>query len=203
MADVQEVRSFWFGTRATTPAEFDTKARRWFMGGADLDREIIERFTGDVERALAGELDGWAAEPPGRVALVLLLDQFPRSVFRGTPRSVAGDERAQRLVLEAFDQGIDRGLPHEERLFLIMPLMHSEDMALQERGAKLVDELIAIAPDYRSVYDITANQSKRYREIVGRYGRFPHRNESLGRTSTPEEIEFMRTWEYLPDPPKK
>ena len=168
---------------------------RWYQGGPELDREIRERFSGAVEAALAGELAAWSRDIGGRVALLLLLDQFTRSIYRDTARAYAGDAEAQRLALEAFDRGLDEGIDHEWHNFLIMPLVHAESVALQERAVAEMERLHSAAPEaLRHVYDMGLEQAHKYQEIIARFGRFPHRNAVLGRASTPEETEFLRDW---------
>jgi uncharacterized protein (DUF924 family) len=195
MSDAQEILSFWFGPLAASPAEYQRKLQRWYVASPDLDREIAERFTGDVERALAGELDAWRGEPRACLALIVILDQFTRTLFRNKAQAFAGDRLAQELAIELFDRGADRELTTEERFMLIMPLMHAENPALQERAGQLFEELTAeMPPDYRPFYGTGNQQSRKYRDLIARFGRFPFRNEALGRPSTPEEIEFLRDW---------
>jgi uncharacterized protein (DUF924 family) len=198
---VDEVLAFWFGERATTSEEFLRKIRRWFMGGPALDAEIRDRFASLVEQALAGELDDWSRTARGRLALILLLDQFTRSIYRDDPRMYAGDARAQALSTDALDRGMDRELPTEERHFLMMPLVHAEDLALQDRSVATVEALIADAPDcQQAALAMAIEQSRKYRDVIARFGRFPHRNAILGRTSTPEEQHFLADWEQKSRP---
>ena len=147
---IDEVLAFWFGTPATTAEEFGKKIKRWYMGGPALDAEIRESFGPLVERGLAGELDDWAQTIRGRLALVLVLDQFPRSVYRNDPRSYAGDAKAQALALEALDRGLAKDLDVEQRNFLVMPLLHAENLALQERS---VIELQAVSDAALSLWE--------------------------------------------------
>ena len=194
MRTADEVLEFWFGTPATNEAELMHKLRRWFAGG-DMDREIRERFGDTVAAAVAGELDGWAAEPRGRLALVILLDQLTRNTMRNQPAMYAGDAKAQRLSLEAFDQGLDKELAWIERVFLAMPLAHSEDVGLQRRGSEIAHVRAAdVQPPYEKMSAMGLEQTEKYLGVIERFGRFPHRNAILGRTSTPEEEEFLRTW---------
>ena len=193
---MDEVLEFWFEKPATTTEEYGRKIRRWYMGGAALDEQIRERFTSLVESALAGALNDWPQTPRGRVGLILLLDQFTRSIYRDDPRSYAGDERAQALAVEAFDRGIDRELSIEERLFLTMPFLHSEDLALQERGVVAMEAIVADAAEFQKpMLAMGTEQSRKYRDLIAQFGRFPHRNVLLGRTSTPEEEAFLLDWE--------
>jgi uncharacterized protein (DUF924 family) len=192
---VEDVLSFWFGEPAQDAAALGSKQKRWFMGGPDFDREIRERFAPTVERALAGDLDDWASTVRGRLALILVLDQFPRNIFRDTPRAFAGDARAQKLAVEALDAGLDRELGFEERMFLKLPLAHAEDLALQERSVVETDKVMGeVAEWQRPLFARGTEQARKYREVIARFGRFPHRNAALGRTSTPEEEVFLVDW---------
>lgn len=193
---IDEVLEFWFDRPATTTEEYGRKVKRWYMGGTALDAEIRERFAALVERALAGGLDDWTQTARGRLALILVLDQFPRSISRDTPAAYAGDERAQALAVEAFDRGVDRELSIEERQFLTMPFLHAEDLALQERGVAAMDALVADAAEFQKpMLAMGVEQSRKYRDLIARFGRFPHRNALLGRTSTPEEQAFLVDWQ--------
>lgn len=197
----ETVLSFWFGTAATNEDEMP-RIRRWFRGGAAMDEEVARRFGPTVEAALRREIDDWAATARGRLALVLLLDQMTRSLYRNDLRSYAGDAQAQALSAEAFDREMHRELDFPERMFLAMPMAHAEDVALQERAARLATELAAGAPpEYRVMSAMTVEQTAKYLGIIRRFGRFPHRNTILGRASTPEEIEFLKTWADV-QPPK-
>ena len=195
LASADEVLEFWFGTPMTTEADVMAKAQRWFNGGKAMDREVKGRFGETIEAALAGKLDDWASTPRGRLALVILLDQLTRNAFRGQPRTYAGDAKAQGLASEAFDTGLDQSLSCIERMFLSMPLLHAEDAALQRRSAELARIIGAAAPAlYAKGFLMHLEQADKYLAIVTRFGRFPHRNEILGRRSTPEEAEFLRDW---------
>jgi len=200
MSTPQEVLSFWFGEPAQGADELMMKMRRWYQGGEEMDRAIGDRFGADTEAALLGERDRWAKELHGRVALILLLDQFPRSLWRDQPKAYAGDPQAQRLACQAFDEGLEKKVSIEERNFLIMPLVHAEDLALQERAVSLMDRLVADAPaPLQPVFAMGIEQTRKYRDLIARYGRFPHRNPVLGRSSTPEELELLKTWrEFVP-----
>ena len=190
-----DVLGYWF-----RDPPFDATAsmpwmRRWFQGGPEVDREIVARFATAVEAAVAGGFPSWEAEPRDRLALVILLDQFTRNVFRDDPRTFAGDPRAQRLAVDALDRGLDRPLSFWERLFLGMPLRHAEDAAFQRRGLAQARQLVEECPPaLESIAAMSVEQSEKYLGIVERFGRFPHRNETLGRISTPEEEAFLVDW---------
>jgi uncharacterized protein (DUF924 family) len=197
MSEVQpdDVLAFWFGEPATTMPDLMVKIRRWFRGGPAFDDEVRAKFGQTTEDALAGKLDAWLAHPKGWLALLIVLDQLTRNIFRGNPRTHAGDPRAVALALEAIESGRYDALGFEERGFAHTPLLHAEDLALQERFAELVTKFVASVPEaVRPGWSAGLEQSKKYLDIIKRFGRFPHRNEILGRQSTPEEIEFLRTW---------
>ena len=191
---LDHVLPFWFGEPAADPETLGSKLRRWYAGGQALDAEIRERFSALLDRAVAGEIEV-PASARDRLALIVVLDQFPRSVCRDTPQAYAGDARAQALARELFDAGEDAGFSLEERLFLIMPLVHAEDLALQERGVAEMERLVATAPAaLRPLFGMGIEQSRKYRDVIARFGRFPHRNAILGRESTAEELAVLRDW---------
>jgi uncharacterized protein (DUF924 family) len=192
MASAEEVHAFWFGPRpATEPSLLRAKMQRWYEAGPALDDQIRKKFGADVERALAGELDSWAATPQGRISLIVLLDQFTRNIFRDTPRAFAGDKKAQPLAIEALESVLLYN--HEERQFLIMPLLHAEDPGLQEMSVHEMEAHVEAAPQpLKALYAEGLETARRYRDTIARFGRFPHRNAILGRANTPEEEEFLR-----------
>ncbi|HEX6733664.1 MAG TPA: DUF924 family protein [Azonexus sp.] len=172
-----EVLNFWF--RELTP-------HQWFRGGAELDELITRRFAPLLGTAIRNECDDWAATPRGRLALIILLDQFSRHVFRDTAQSFALDIKAQHLCIEGIEGGMDAALTSTERHFFYMPLMHSEDMKLQ---ALSIEKFTALRNEAEAILGF----AKGHASMVERFGRFPHRNESLQRISTPQEEEFLRS----------
>lgn len=194
---IEDVLAFWFGEPAATTEELGRKMKRWYMGGPELDAEIRQRFGALVEQALAGELDHWAETIEGRLALILLLDQFTRSIYRNDRKTYAGDAKAQALAVEALDRGLDKQLPVEQRNFMLMPLAHAESVALQERNVTEMDQLYADAAGWQQkILAMGVEQSHKYRDLIVRFGRFPHRNELLGRQSTQDEKAFLVDWEH-------
>jgi uncharacterized protein (DUF924 family) len=183
---IDDVLEYWFGPDLAGPIP-DELSKRWFRGSEAFDREVRERFGPDVERAARGELEDWAGTPRGRLALVLLLDQFTRNIHRGDGRAFACDARARELALAGVERGDDRALPAAARSFLYMPLMHAEDLELQDRGVALFEAL-----DRETSGGDHAKYARMHRDIIARFGRFPHRNARLGRESTEEEIEFLK-----------
>jgi uncharacterized protein (DUF924 family) len=202
MITPRDVLAYWFEPAATTEQELMEQIRRWFMGGPALDAEITRRFGAAVEAAVDGGLEDWMATPDGRLALVILLDQLTRNVFRDQPRMYAGDARAQRIAVASLSDGTAETLGYVERVFMTMPLLHAEDLELQDRLASLVDALAAEAPPlYRKMAAMHSEQSTKFRAVIARFGRFPHRNALHGRATTDEEAAFLVDW-HQKGPPK-
>lgn len=185
----EDVLQFWFGAPGDPPLR---NAERWYAKSDEFDAECARRFGPSIEAAVRGELDEWRKTPRGRLALVILLDQLSRNVFRGTPRSFAQDPLARDLAVEAMAAGDERVLSLVERSFLYMPLMHAEDVGLQHRCVAAFGRLVDEAPpELRSYFERGLDFAKRHEEIVERFGRFPHRNQILGRASSREEETFL------------
>ncbi len=190
--EIAEVLMFWFGS---TDLMADVDAERqamWWQGGADLDAQITAQFGALHALAAAGQLDHWRASLHGRLALILLLDQLSRNIHRGTPSAFAQDEAARALTLTALDLGLHHDLSLHQQTFLLMPLEHAEDLALQERSVAAFSTLVDSAPAaqkdtaaYLLSFAIT------HRDIIARFGRFPHRNALLGRDPTAEESAWL------------
>ncbi len=176
----RDILDFWFG-----PPPHAVRAE-WFRKDSAFDATIRERFGGAVEAALGGAYRDWRGDPRGALARVLLLDQFTRNAYRDTPRAFAGDPDALATAIPVVDAGLDGGLDAFERWFLYLPFEHAEDPAMQERSialfARLRDETGHAAP---------LEWAEKHAAVVRRFGRYPHRNAILGRTSTPEEIAFL------------
>lgn len=177
--DFSEILDFWFG-----PPDSPERGRPrkvWFQKSDSFDAEIRSRFLGTWERAARGELERWQATPLACLALVVVLDQFPRNMFRGTARAFSSDSAALAASESLVGRGFDRPLLPVERVFAYLPFEHAEDLAAQRRSLALFETLDSGYRDY----------ARRHYEIVSRFGRFPHRNAILGRQSTAEEIEFL------------
>lgn len=195
IATPEEVLEYWFGQPAKTVPDAVRKTKRWFEGGFGLDDEINARFGATVDAAMAGQLDAWASTPRGRLALILVLDQLTRNRFRGRAEMYDADPKAQALALAGLDGGAGDGLEVWERIFLIMPLHHAEDLALQRRARRELEGIVADATGpWTAIVPASIEQSDKYNAMIERFGRFPHRNEILGRDSTAEEQEVLRDW---------
>jgi uncharacterized protein (DUF924 family) len=186
MSRADEVLAYWFG-------EGEEFQKFWFGQSDETDKHIKSEFGADVEKALKGEHDEWAHTARGRLALIILLDQMTRNIFRGTPRAFAGDPKALALAKEGLDRGMDKGLGIFERLFFRMPLMHSEVLADQDACVRTMKALESeCAAEHKKAVESSSDYAVRHRDIVARFGRFPHRNKIVGRESTAEETEFLK-----------
>jgi uncharacterized protein (DUF924 family) len=179
-----DVLAFWFG-REDDPGYGEFRSQ-WFQKDGAFDREVTDRFGDLYERAAAGELDAWREEAESCLALVIVLDQFPRNMFRGDARTHTTDGKALDAAKYAIERALDRELPAFGRMFLYMPFMHAENVEDQRRSVELFERLAA-EPGGPDVVEYAVG----HREIVERFGRFPHRNAILGRETTPEEAEFL------------
>ncbi len=198
MDKIQAILQFWFeGVDDSTPIDKGKRPfSKWFKGGTALDQEIRERFEGDLDSALIGEYRAWEESAQGALALVLLCDQFPRNIYRGTPRMYTADALARELTLRLTAGRKERALDLIERVFVYMPLMHAEDIRAQRLSVgyftELVEESRKRNPANTHYYSYSLDYANRHRAIIDRFGRFPHRNKISGRASTPEEIEFLK-----------
>ncbi len=172
-AEARQVLDFWFE---------ESSPEQWFKRDAAFDATIRERFGALRERGAAGELDGWSTTAEGCVALVIVLDQFPRNLFRDDPRAFATDEKARGILRRALDRGFDKALSWRQRQFLYMPLQHSEQAA---------DQALSVALYATLGNDEVLKFARAHKEIIDRFGRFPHRNSVLGRKSSRAELAFL------------
>ncbi len=188
----EEILAFWFGQLGPNGLPPQEKMNLWFQGRAAFDEEIRTRFGAEIEAALVGERDTWAETPRGRLALILLLDQFTRNVYRGTERAFAGDAKARELAQSAIDAGEEKGHAAIERYFCYMPFMHAEELATQDRAVACFRRLAQEAPPaVKPRVEQAIDYAIQHRTVIERFGRFPARNEALGRESTPEEIDLL------------
>jgi uncharacterized protein (DUF924 family) len=188
------IHQFWFGTpledAAVTARE---RARLWWSKNPEVDNEIRRRFESCVTKAGSGEIDHWASNPQNRLTLILLTDQFPRSIYRDSARAFAFDSKALSLARDGIDAGFDLSLRPLEKVFFYLPLEHSESLADQQRSVSLFQKLVDEAgPDQKPTFEEYLDFAVRHRSIISRFDRFPHRNKALGRLSTPEELSFLQ-----------
>ncbi|MEN9225716.1 MAG: DUF924 family protein [Thermostichus sp. HHBFW_bins_43] len=181
----EEILRFWFGDPAEP--EYGQPRPEWFKKDPAFDRRIENLFLPLYEQAAAGQLEPWQGSPSTCLALIVVLDQFPRNMFRNTPRAFATDPLALRAARQAVAQGFDRQLLPVQRWFVYLPFEHSENLADQQQSLQLFRQLESDPASHNAI-----DYARRHLEIIEQFGRFPHRNAILGRPSTPEELEFLQ-----------
>jgi uncharacterized protein (DUF924 family) len=193
MESVDSILHYWFGNNADDAEVVREKTVLWWKKNPEVDEEIRRRFEAMLESEIKGELASWGNSPRGQLARMLLLDQFPRNMYRGTARAFTYDEQARRLARQALDQGVDRKLRPVERVFIYLPFEHSEDVQDQATGVQLFEALLEEVPaTVKQPFQNFLDFAKKHKEIVDNFKRFPHRNALLGRDSTPQELEFLK-----------
>jgi uncharacterized protein (DUF924 family) len=193
MDEARAVREFWFGAERLSAEAIERRKDFWFGAGTGQhDEEIRTRFGELLEHAAAGRLASWADGPRRRLSLIILLDQFPRNMFRGTARAFDYDEQALALALTGMQSGADGALDFAERLFFYMPLEHAESLEAQDESVAAFRRLLAeVPPELHATFADSLRFAEEHRSIIERFGRFPHRNAVLGRTSTRQETEWL------------
>jgi uncharacterized protein (DUF924 family) len=193
-----DILEFWFGHRPYTRPVVARHARLWFgdPNAPELrpqaDEALRLRFSALAAAAARGDFDVWESSPRRRLALILLLDQIPRSIYRGTAQAYVQDRRALALAVSGTQLGADAALDPVERIFFYMPMQHAESRELQEESVSAFRRLAAEGPaEFAPLFALAAKRAEQHREVVERFGRFPHRNLILGRESTPEEREWL------------
>jgi uncharacterized protein (DUF924 family) len=189
----EKLLEFWFADAAFSPGRASARSDMWFGSSPVLDRECRTRYGALLEAAGRGELDAWQAKARPALALVVLLDQIPRNIFRGTARMFAFDGHALARAVAACDAGFVAELHPIEAAFLYLPFEHAENLAMQDRGVAGLEALAARAePGFREIVAGFLDYARRHREVIRRFGRFPHRNAVLGRAATPDEQAYLR-----------
>jgi uncharacterized protein (DUF924 family) len=188
----QDVHRFWFEDATADPQAAQARNGVWFGASADFDAAVRQRFEPAIDTAARGELASWEKAPQSCVSLVIVLDQFPRNVHRASPGAFAYDALALAVTKRAIAAGHRDALSEPERAFLLMPYQHVEDAAAQREGVALFEQMRADAPPaWHAFCDGILRYAHLHLEIIERFGRFPHRNAVLGRSSTPEEREYL------------
>lgn len=189
----EEVLDYWFGS-LSSPSDYPSeKASIWFAGGDSVDKEIRLHFSDYVQKAANEELAEWANSPKGRLALIILLDQFTRNIYRNNKKAFAYDHLARKLVLEGIAKGDDRKLYPVERFFFYLPLEHAENRDLQVLSVAVYQKIAEeTSGEMRKRASSYLHYAKQHMAIIDRFGRYPHRNIVLGRDSTTEEVEFLK-----------
>lgn len=189
---VHEILEFWFGVEPSDEAVIREKGASWFSSSPELDAEIKQRFGADVEKAASGEYNSWLEIPKRRLAAIILLDQFTRNIYRGTAQAFATDHLALKWAREGIAAGLDQELRPIERSFFYMPLMHAEELEAQDQCIRLFEALVAETDGELSKnFENNLRFSHLHRDLIVEFGRFPYRNSTLGRESTPEELAHL------------
>jgi uncharacterized protein (DUF924 family) len=192
MHEIEDVLSYWLTPSPRTAAEAEARKEFWFTGGAAIDEEIRTRFGALVAEARSGARAGWSATPRGALALIILIDQFSRNLYRGTPEAFSHDGVALGLARAGFDAGWFDALDPIERMFAAMPFRHAEEVEAQKRGVALaVTDALASPPHLEEFLIYSVDWARKHLDVIARFGRFPHRNAALGRASTPAEAEYL------------
>ena len=194
---IEDILQFWFGGFPTPYTADVSKADMWFKNGEAYDSEVFINFGVDYDKACNGELDHWQDSYRGRLALIILLDQFSRHIHRGTAQAFAQDEKAQFLCIDGIGAGDDGKCHSIERSFFYLPLEHAEDIDKQELSIKAYTQLVQDVPEeYRKPFEVTLSFAKSHHFVIDKFGRFPELNEMLERESTPEELAFITSGKY-------
>jgi uncharacterized protein (DUF924 family) len=184
--EINRTLSYWFDGPETV--------KKWFRGGPKVDAEIKDQFAELVEKARASQLTTWTEQPQGSLALLLLLDQFPRNIFRGTPLSFSSDSMAVEVATKAIAKGFDREVPSIQQPFFYMPLMHDECLLSQVAAVAIFEAATSRCEpnsDGMGFLQQSTQIAKLHRDIILKFGRYPSRNKALGRTSTPDEMQYL------------
>jgi uncharacterized protein (DUF924 family) len=188
---VNEILMYWFGPLDNEGLSAPAQHGLWFKSSLETDQKCAALFRSSVEQAIAGKLDHWAKSGQGLIALILLLDQFPRNIYRGSANAFSGDDQSLSLATQAIAMNRHKDVPLIHRVFLYLPLEHSEDLAVQEQCVALFEELASTT----GLEQMTgfSRYAIAHRDVIAQFGRFPHRNAILQRQSTAAEIEHMAT----------
>ena len=189
---IDTIIEFWFRAQELSAPQIDRRMDIWFGEDEVFDLECKKNFADDVENASEGKLDHWAHKPLGRLALILVLDQFRRNIYRNTAEAFSKDNLALKLCVEGAMAKKDQGLTPIQRAFFYMPLQHAESAKVQAKSVELFTKLAeAVSPTYRQTFETMTQFAELHRDIVEQFGRFPHRNQLLNRENTPEENEYL------------
>lgn len=188
----EDLLEFWFAGAGSDPDSIERRNRVWFRQDAAFDRQCSDRFGALLEAASEGELDHWKASPRGRLAFIVLLDQLSRNIHRGSATAYRQDHRALSACVEGIDLGHDRALSLIERTFFYLPMEHAEDRSIQDRSVEQFEALAkAACGGLGKLLESNVEYARQHRDIIDRFGRFPHRNAVLGRASTAEEEAYL------------
>jgi uncharacterized protein (DUF924 family) len=191
---IDKILNFWFGNLKDNEIPSEECRRIWWIKDDENDKKIKDYFENDLALAIKGESEAWELTPRGTLALILLLDQFSRNIYRDTRRAFSQDQKAIEISISGIEKGFDTKLHPAQRIFFYMPLIHSEDIGMQEKSIECylnLKELVLTPPPLANMVSGSCDFAKRHYAIIKRFGRYPHRNRILGRESTPEEVKFL------------
>lgn len=190
---IHDLLKFWFGDAGYADLPTSNRTNLWFGESDKVKAQLVQFFDKEFEEAKSGQLDSWAETPRGRLALIILLDQFPRYIHKGSPEAFNYDDKAQRLCLEGLELKVDHSLTLIERIFFYMPLVHAEKQNLQEDSIKLYQNLTTLSlTETTQVYQLFLAYAYAHFRVIQEFGRFPQRNAALGRSSTNSELAFLK-----------
>ena len=199
----EEILAYWFGHVEDTILPSEHRTDVWFGGKPEVDEEIKQKFSDDLKKAINNEYQEWEKDPHSCLALVILLDQFSRSIYRSKPMAYDQDQKALDLCLSGIQKEFDHALSLIERVFFYFPLMHAENLEMQATAVRAYQILVNLAfPETRGIFESFLDYAVRHYEVIKRFGRFPQRNEVLNRPATAEEQEFLKNldpkfkWQY-------
>ena len=189
---IAQILDYWYGDFVSEGSAVDERFKFWFGKSEQADREIKHRFSADVEKLIDNQYQHWLQYPKGRLACILLVDQFCRQIYRGTPAAFEHDHLALSFCIQGIESGHDLDLTRPLRYFYYLPLEHSENLQHQNQCVAAYQAMADEAPEaYRYIYTGAKGYAEEHLKIIERFGRFPHRNKILGRISTPEELDFL------------
>ncbi len=190
---IHELLNFWFGEPGVADLPTSDRTNMWFGNNEHIKKQLIELFMPEFELASQGKLSNWVETPRGRLALILLLDQFPRYLHRTTSKAFAFDKQSLAVCQEGIDLQMDHQLTLIERVFFYMPMVHCEDDAIQEQSIQLYQALVSLSmPETTQIYQLFLAYAYAHFRVIKEFGRFPQRNQVLGRDSTQAELDFLK-----------
>jgi len=189
---IDAVLDFWFKEQELSAPRIDRRMDIWFSEDPVFDHEIEKEFASEVAKASKGQLNHWASKPRGRLALIILIDQFRRNIYRNTAKAFSKDQLALKLCVQGAMEKGDRALTPIQKVFFYMPLQHAESRKVQAKSVELYSRLAeTVSPTLRETFMTVVQFAELHKDIIDRFGRFPHRNELLDRENTPEEDEYL------------
>lgn len=193
---IVDVLHYWFGEHSSSDLPDQARNELWFGNNAAIDKEIANKFEPLLLQAIDHELDHWCEDAHGRLALIIILDQFSRNIYRGTARAFSQDEQALALTWEGYKQQIDQELSLIERVFFYLPFEHAENLTMQSHSVNAFQSLLDLSlSETHMVFQNYLDYAVQHYRVIERFGRFPHRNKILGRESAPAELEYLRQLE--------